>query len=200
MSVEEAIARRRSVRRFRSEPLSLAELSQILWAAQGITDMHYGRRTAPSPGATYSLELFIACGKNTVEGLNEGVYHYSADGHSLSLHQPDDVRPQLVVAGADQEFLGKAAIDIIICTALERVTVRYGDRSERYVNMEIGHVGQNIYLQAVSLGLATVGVAAFRGKQVSELLKLGPELRAMYIMPVGRPASHLSGDEPPLGS
>jgi len=188
ISLEEAIARRKSIRDFTPEPLSRSQLSQILWATQGITDARWGRRAAPSAGATYPLEIFIACGKNSVEGITEGIYHYQIDNHSLGLHYEGDIRQELAQAALSQEFIYEAPVAVIICAIYERTATGYGSRAERYINMEVGHAGQNIYLQATALGLGTVAVGAFHDEQVREVLRLDRQYRPLYIMPVGKPA------------
>jgi len=186
MSVEEAIARRRSVRRYARESLSLSQLSQVLWAAQGLTGG--GRfRAAPSAGATYPLEVFVIIGKGSVEGVDEGVYHYNVKEHSLEPHKGGDLREELSIAALDQEFIAQAPVDIVICAVYERTWRRYGRRAERYVPMEVGHVGENIHLQAVALGLATVMVGAFEDEQVRKLMDLADEVRPLYIIPLGKP-------------
>lgn len=187
ISLEEAIARRKSIRDFTAEPLTQAQLSQILWATQGLTDKGRGRRAIPSAGATYPLEILVACGKNCVERIAEGLYRYHTGDHSLALHYKGDVRPDLARAALNQEFIYEAPVDIIICAIYERTTTRYGNRGERYIQMEVGHAGQNIYLQAATLGLGTVAVGAFRDEQVREALRLDKQYRPLYIMPVGKP-------------
>ena len=188
MSLEEAIARRRSIRRFAPEPLSLSQLSQILWAAQGLTDSLRKHRAAPSAGATYPLEIFVVCGKNSIAEVVAGIYHYRVDSHSLSLHYKGDIRLELARTALDQRFIYEAPVDIIICAEYERTAVRYGTRAERYVHMEVGHAGQNIYLQATALGLTTVAVGAFNDERVGEVLRLDKQYKPLYIMPVGRAA------------
>ncbi len=188
VSLEEAIARRRSIRDFTPEPISQSQLSQILWAAGGITNTRGRYRTVPSAGATYPLEIFAVCGRNSIEGIGAGIYHYNIDSHSLTLHYEGDVRLALARAALDQEFIYEAPVDIIICALYERTTGRYGARGERYVYMEVGHAGQNIYLQATALGLATVAIGAFNDEQVREVLRLDKQYKPLYIMPVGRPA------------
>ncbi len=188
VSLEEAIARRRSVRHFAPKALSQLQLSQILWAAQGITDTRWKFRTVPSAGATYPLEIFVVCGGDGVDGIDGGIYHYSIDSHSLTLHYAGDVRPELARAALNQEFIYQAPVDIVICALYERTAMRYGDRGERYVHIEVGHAGQNIYLQATALGLATVAIGAFYDEQVRQVLQLGEQYETLYIMPVGRPA------------
>ena len=188
MSLEEAIVRRRSVRRFTSESISPSQLSQILWAAQGITDTSLRYRAVPSAGATYPLEIFIACGQKAIEEIDDGIYHYNIDNHSLTRHHKGDIRLELAKAALDQEFIYEAPVDIIICAVYRRTLMRYGDRGERYVHIEVGHAGQNIYLQATALGLATVAIGAFYDEQVRNVLRLDKQYKPIYIMPVGKPA------------
>lgn len=196
VSLEETIVRRRSVRRYRREPLDLFQLSQILWSAQGITGSR-GSRAAPSAGATYPLEIFVVVGKQSIiaketerapEELQAGIYHYEPDSHSLSLGKAVDLRPDLARVTLNQEFIVDAPLAIVICALYHRTSYRYGRRGERYVHMEVGHVGENIHLQAVALGLATVEVGAFRDEEVREVLGLEEQIKPLYVMPVGKPA------------
>jgi len=186
MLLEEAVARRRSVRDFTPQPISLAQLSSILQTAGGVSDTSHGYRTVPSAGATYPLEIFVVCGQSSVEAIDEGIYHYSIDSHSLTLHQEGDARLELARAALAQTFISQAPVDMVICAEYERTLRRYGSRGERYVHMEVGHAGQNIYLQATALGLATVAIGAFYDEQVREVLRLDKRYRPLYIMPVGR--------------
>ena len=188
MSLEEAIARRRSIRHFTPESISLSQLSQILWSAQGVTNASLKYRAVPSAGATYPLEILVACGKKAIEEIDEGIYRYNIDNHSLTLHHKGDVRLELAEAALDQEFIYEAPVDIIICAVYRRTLMRYGDRGERYVHIEVGHAGQNIYLQTTALGLATVAIGAFDDEQVRNVLRLDKQYQPLYIMPVGRPA------------
>jgi len=187
ISLEEAIAKRRSVRDFTPESISQSQLSQILWSAQGINNTRGRYRTVPSAGATYPLEVFVVCGRNCIEDIGEGIYHYDLARHSLTLHHKGDVRLELARAALDQEFIYEAPVDIIICAIYERTATRYGARGERYVHIEVGHAGQNIYLQATALGLATVAIGAFHDEAVREVLRLDKQYKPLYIMPVGRP-------------
>jgi len=185
-SLEEAITKRRSVRKYRPESLALFQLSQILWSAQGVTGG--GRlRAAPSAGATYPLEVFAVIGKQAIEELETGIYHYEVDSHSLSLHKPGDFRIDLARAALDEGFIAVAPVDIVICALYTRTSYRYGRRGERYVHMEVGHVGQNIHLQAVALGLATVEVGAFDDEDVRKVLDVEEQIKPLYIMPIGKP-------------
>ncbi|MBE9482101.1 MAG: SagB/ThcOx family dehydrogenase [Chloroflexi bacterium] len=186
ISLEEAITRRRSVRHFTPELISQSELSQILWAAQGITDTRGRYRNAPSAGATYPLEIFIVCGIDCIEQISDGIYYYNIANHSLNLHYDGDVRFELARVALDQEFIYQAPVDLVICALYERTTLCYGNRGERYVHIEVGHVGQNIYLQATTLGLATVAIGAFNDEEVRKVLWLDKQHKPLYIMPVGR--------------
>jgi len=189
MSLEEAIARRRSIRTFLPGPISQSQLSQILQAAAGVNDtsLEHRNRTVPSAGATYPLEIFVVCGQNNVEGIDEGVYHYNIDSHSLTLHRKGDARLELAQAIGDKESIYQDFIEIVICAEYERTTRKYGGRGERFVHIEVGHAGQNIYLQATALGLGTFAIGGFDDEQVREVLRLDRQYRPLYIMPVGRP-------------
>lgn len=177
------------MRDFIPESLSQSQLSQTLWAAQGITDSSRRSRTAPSAGATYPLEIFVVCGGNGVREIDEGIYQYNMDSHSLTLHRKGDVRSDLAKAALGEESIYQAPVDIVICAEYERTLRRYGRRGERYVHMEVGHAGQNIYLQVTALGLATVAVGAFDDERVREVLGLDKQYKPLYIMPVGKAAS-----------
>lgn len=191
MSVEEALLRRRSIREYTDEQFTLQQVSQLLWAAQGITAPRWGGRTAPSPGPTYPLEVYVAVAKDGVEDLDTGVYHYIPQKHSLVSVAGDDRTPSLSLAALDQEWVYDARINIVISAAFERTTVRYGERGVRYVHMEAGHVGENIYLQATAMGLGTLVLGAFVDDQVKELLELPEDEEPLYIIPVGYPAEEM---------
>lgn len=185
VSVEEAIGRRCSTRCYRQKPLTLAQLSQLLWVAQGITTGH--RRAAPSAGATYPLEAFAFVASSGVEGLVAGVYHYQPETHSLVVHAPGDLTGRLSHAALDQRAIAEAPVSMLVAAILERTSRRYGRRAERYVAMEAGHVGQNVHLQAAAMGLGTVMIGAFDDAEVGNVLGTGKELEPLYIMPVGMP-------------
>ena len=121
-SVEEAISKRRSVRNFRAQPLSLPQISQILGSAQGISG---SGRTIPSAGATYPLEIFIVAGEQTVENLKAGIYHYEVASHSLSLHQNGDLRQKLAEAALGESFIATCPVDIVVCALFPRTTYIY---------------------------------------------------------------------------
>ena len=182
LSVEEAIYLRQSTRDYKNEPLTLEEVSQLLWSAQG--ENKSGSRTAPSAGALYPIEIYLVV-KN-VKDLANGVYHYLPNSHSLEIYLNDDIVEKLTVAALDQEMIAEAAINIIISGIFERTAVKYGERAEQYVYQESGHVSQNIYLQCESLGLGTVSVGGFDQKAVDQLLGFAEGQMTLYIMPVGR--------------
>lgn len=186
MSLEEAIRDRRSVRDYADEPLTLDELGQLLWSAQGMTSDR-GARAAPSAGGTYPLELYIAVGR--VIGLGPGVYHYRPEGHSLEIVSTGDARARLMEASLDQSCVGDAAVDIIVAAVYERTTGTYGERGIRYVHLEAGHAAQNLSLQAVALGLATVPVGAFSDERVQAVVGLAADEQPLYVIPIGRPAA-----------
>ncbi|MGB9627460.1 MAG: SagB/ThcOx family dehydrogenase [Thermodesulfobacteriota bacterium] len=179
VSIEETLSRRRSVRDFTREALRLEEVSQLLWAGSGI-NLH--RRTAPSAGATYPLEVYLAVGE--VEGMEPGLYHYSCSRHSLEKVGDEDLRKRLCRAALEQRMIERAPLSIIITADYSRTTAHYGQRGVRYVHMEVGHVGQNISLQAVALNLGSVMIGAFDDKVVKEVLGIKEE--PLYIIPVGK--------------
>lgn len=183
MSVEEAIKERRSERTFTDTPLTLKQLSQILWASQGITEGE--KRAAPSAGATYPIDLYIVVGEGGVEGIGAGLYHYIPREHRIERILEGDLRSRLAKASLFQMFIADAPISIVITGDYERTTARYGERGTRYVHMEAGHVSQNIYLQVEALGLGTVAVGAFHDDRVSEALNLPEKHEPLYLMPIG---------------
>ncbi|MFA6170790.1 MAG: SagB/ThcOx family dehydrogenase [Candidatus Margulisiibacteriota bacterium] len=181
MSVEESIFRRRSWRSFYPNDLSLEQLSQILWSAQGITEKSWGFRASPSAGSLYPLNLYVA--------KKDGVYEYIPDGHKLVEVTGEDRRTAIVRASLGQQFIGEAPCVIIVCGNFRISQAKFGQRSYRYINMEVGHAAENIHLQAVALGLASVSVGAFWDDVVAKVLEL-PETRdPFYIIPVGYPKS-----------
>ncbi len=177
MSVEESIFRRRSQRTYYPNDLTMEQISQLLWAAQGITDKTWGFRAAPSSGSLYPLTIYLV--------KKDGVFRYVPDGHKLVQTSTEDIRPSLVRASLGQNFIGEAPIDIIIAGNFRIVEAKYGQRSYRYLNMEIGHAAENIHLQAVSLGLASVPVGAFWDDVVGKALGLPETQDPFYIIPVG---------------
>ncbi len=187
VSLEESILHRRSIREYLDKPLTLQQLSQLLWAAQGITETRWGFRASPSAGATYPLEIYVVIGENGVEGLNAGVYNYKPHSHSLVLVKEGDIREELYEACLNQEWVRDAPVVFVIAADYERTTRIYGERGIRYVHMEVGHVGQNIYLEATALGLGTVAVGAFYDDDVRKIIGAPENHHPLYVMPVGVP-------------
>ena len=183
VSVEEALKKRRSIRKYEKSPLTLKELSQILWAVDGKT-ADWGGRTAPSAGATYPLEIFVVV--RNVESLKPGLYHYDSKNHSIKLVKARDFSDELCSFCLNQVFVKKDAFNIIIAAEFERTTAYYRKRGEMYVLLEAGHAAQNVYLQAIALSLGTVSVGAFYDNLVKETLNLPENEEPLYIMPVGR--------------
>lgn len=178
MSLTEALARRRSVRSYTEQRLTWEEISQLLWAAQGITDRR-GFRTAPSAGALYPLEVYLV--------LPEGWYHYRPADHRLEVRGQGDLRRDLWMVGLRQEALLRAPALLVITGVVSRTAAKYGDRAERYVFLEAGHAAQNLLLQATALGLGAVPIGAFDDAGVRRVLGLSPAETPLYLIPVGRP-------------
>ena len=183
MSLEEALSLRRSRRNLVSGSLTIQQVSQILWAAQGITAK--GRyRTAPSAGALYPIELYAVV--VDIEGLAQGMYHYSPQEHSLLQRMEGPLAKKVAKAALGQEPLKDAALIIVITAEIERTSWKYGDRADRYVAQETGAVAQNIYLQVESLGLSTVFIGAFYDEKVQKALEITET--PMAILPIGHRA------------
>lgn len=180
MSLEAAIAARRSVRSFTSQEVTLEEIGQLLWAAQGITGPKEYLRAAPSAGGCCPLEFYV-CRK-------DGIWHYRPQGHRLILHRPGDIRASLAEAAWNQNYIAQAPVTFAIGAVFSRTTRRYGDRGRtRYVPMDVGHAAENLLLQAVALGLASVPIGAFDDAAVARVLSLPPEEEPLYLLPVGHP-------------
>ena len=178
VSLEQTLAHRRSVRRFTNEPLTLQEISQLLWAAQGIT-AGWGGRTAPSAGALYPLELYVAS--------PDGFYHYVPSDHTMELVSRDDLRPVIWEASLRQAPIRDAPVVFVITAVYERTAAKYGDRAERYALLEAGHAAQNLLLQAVALDLGAVVIGAFYDDQLSKGLLLPAGEAPIYVIPTGHP-------------
>ena len=185
--LEETLKARRSVRDYSDKPVELAELSQLLYAAQGITGKSgsYKLRSSPSAGALYPMELYVFA--HNVNGIKPGLYHYDPVNHSLSLIKKGNLADDLMRAGLRQGPLSDAALVIVLTAFPERTTKKYGNRGEGYVLMEAGHIGQNVLLQAVSLGLGAVPIGAFDDKKLNRLMdiKEGSGQTPLYLQAVG---------------
>jgi len=185
---EEALRKRRSVRGYSKEVLTLDEISQLLFSAQGVTTTYYGHklRTAPSAGALYPFEVYLLV--NRVEGVKSGIYHYLADEHSLELVKEGDFRDKIKNAALGQEPVAQAGAVFILTAVFERTTRKYGERGYRYIHIEAGHIGQNILLEATSLGLGSVPIGAFSDEQVDKMIGIDTKKQStVYLIPVGKP-------------
>jgi len=197
-SIERAINLRRSIRAFADAPLSIPEISQLLWAAQGFTqerkepprmwnpkyEWQGGYRTAPSAGALYPMEIYLLAGN--VEGLAKGVYKYVPKNHSLKKIAGVDKRAELSAAALKQPSIEKAAAVVVMAGVYERASFKYGERAERYVHIEVGSIAENVYLQGVALGIGTVVIGAFADKDVKNVLQLPEDESPLAIMPLGK--------------
>lgn len=182
LSVTQALANRRSTRSFADRPLALQNVAQLLWSAQGITDPR-GFRTAPSAGALFPLEIYVAAGN--VEDLPVGLYHYRVASHDLECVSAGDHRARIAQAALVQGSVRSAPVLFLFAGVLPRTTQKYGRRGMQYVFMEAGHAAQNLLLQAESMGLGHVAIGAFNDEALGEIMKLGQDAHPLYILPVG---------------
>ncbi len=186
ITLEEAIKKRRSVRNYSGKPVTMSQLSQLVFSAQGKTGKTYGHplRTTPSAGALYPFEVYIIA--NNVDTLDQGIYHYGVLNHTLELIESGDFRKDITSAGLKQEMLGDSDVVFVLSAIFDRTRHKYGERGFRYVYIEAGHISQNIYLQAVSLGLGSVGVGAFLDNEVNQLIGIdGQKEAVIYLHAVG---------------
>jgi SagB-type dehydrogenase family enzyme len=183
----EVIAQRRSIREFSRQPITFSELSQLIWATQGITSRAWGFefRATPSAGALYPIETYIVV--NRVEEISPGIYHYNMKEAKLSLLKEGDFGSDLCQAGLDQEMLEEAACVFIWTAIVERSKWKYRERAYRYIYMDVGHIGQNLYLAATALNLGCCTVGAFFDEEVDRLLGVdGKEEKSIYLGAVGQ--------------
>lgn len=178
MSLEAAIAARRSTRAFSGAPLSSEELGQILWAAQGVTEPTQGLRASPSAGALFPLVVYAVSA--------EGVSRYEPHGHGVKRVLSGDRRPALAKAALSQPAIGAAPVSVVVVGIVARTRAKYGDRAERFVAMEAGHASQNVLLQATALGLAAAPIGAFDDGAVRAALELDAGATPYYVIPVGK--------------
>ncbi len=188
VTVEESLQKRRSVRSYKDTPLSLEQVSQVLWSAYGISDSTtYSKRwlrTAPSAGATYPLEIYLMAGN--VRGLDPGLYRYIPDQNAITLYSSGDIRKDVAEACLGQKMLAQAPASLIYTAVYPRITGRYGERgADRYLCMDIGHSAQNVYLQTTAMGLATCAVGAFNDEQLDDIIKVPAGEKVLYLLPFG---------------
>jgi SagB-type dehydrogenase family enzyme len=186
LSVEKAMALRHSVRDYSESPITIGQLSQLLFSAQGMTGSTgpYAKRTAPSAGALYPFEVYVVATR--VQGLPNGIYHYAPRDHALELVKAGDFGEKIMTAGLSQGSLGDAAAVIVLTAVFDRTRSKYGERGFRYVFMEAGHIAQNLCLEVASLGLGSVTVGAFFDEEVDKLIGIdGVKEATIYLHPVG---------------
>ncbi|MCW8445425.1 SagB/ThcOx family dehydrogenase [Fluoribacter gormanii] len=182
ISIEEALKKRRSIRQYKNQAITLQQVAQLLWASQGITS-NEGFRTTPSAGALYPLEVYLVA--RNVSNLSAGVYHYVPSKHILQKIKEGDISAQLTRAALGQSTVNSGAANIVITAVFSRTIKKYGKLGNRFVFMEAGHAAQNIYLQTVSLNLATVSIGGFDDVQVKQALGITNE-EPLYILPIGK--------------
>ncbi len=181
-SVERALGARRSVREYSGRPLARAELAQLLWAAQGVTGVG-GLRSAPSAGALYPLNVYVAIGD--VSGLRSGLYRYRPDAHALTTLAEGDPRAELCAAALEQAWIEAAAVALGLAAVYRRTTAKYGERGRRYVDIETGHAAENVCLQAVALGLGAAVVGAFDNAAVKRVMRMTAEEEPVCLVVLG---------------
>ena len=185
-ALREVVADRHSTREY-AGGMSAATLSSLLALTGGVRPGEDRRRTYPSSGALFPLELYPVV--NDVEGVAPGVYHYDVRGHGLTPVRPGDASEAIMHGGLDQDFLASADVVLVVTMIVQRMRFKYRDRSYRYGLLEAGHVGQNLYLAASSLGLGACAVGAFRDDEVNDLVDVdGREEFAVYLLAAGTPA------------
>jgi SagB-type dehydrogenase family enzyme len=176
LSLEQAIARRRSMRRFGPRAVPVDAIGQLMWAGQGVTSDD-GKRAAPSAGALYPLELYAVTARE--------VMHYLPKGHRAETRATSDLRPQLEALSGDQASVGAAPLVLVVAAEPARLSQRYGGRAVAYAGLEAGHAAQNMLLQAVVLGLVCVPIAAIDGPGTARALALPAGQTVTYMIPTG---------------
>ncbi|MHA2283110.1 MAG: SagB/ThcOx family dehydrogenase [Promethearchaeota archaeon] len=176
-SLEECIYERESVRNYQDKAIEIEKISQILWSAQGKKGQ---KRTVPSAGATYPLEIYVTL-------KDKGFFHYDFKNHVLKLITEEDICKKLAEDSWNQRYIEEAYLNILICADYSRTTKIYGERGIRYVYMEVGHCAQNVHLEAIALGLVSVPIGAFQDEGIKKVMKLPANISPLYIIPIGYP-------------
>jgi SagB-type dehydrogenase family enzyme len=185
VSLERVIHQRRTIRSFDGKSLTLGQFSQLLWAAQGITERGGFKRAAPSAGALYPMDVYAAVGRDCIDELDPGVYRYDPADHSIPLVQEGDSRKDIAVASLSQMWMAYAPLTVVITAEYSRIEIKYGQRGIRYAMIEAGHIGQNIFLQSQAMGLAAGIVGAFQDQKVIQVMGIRETHEPLLIMPVG---------------
>jgi SagB-type dehydrogenase family enzyme len=183
---DDTVNERRSIRSFSEESLTLSEISNLLHAGQGITDSASGFRSSPSAGALYPIELYLV--PNRVKGASCGIYHYEPQEHKLVLIKEGSFSPELDKAAFGQTYVGQAAAVIIFTAIPSRTSQKYGDQgAERYINIEAGHISQNILLEAVALDLGATPVGGFSQDFIDMMMGIdGYKEKSVYMNIIGK--------------
>ncbi len=184
----EVIHNRRSRRAYTDEPLNLSQLSQLLWATQGVTGeiSIFKLRTAPSAGALYPIETYLYA--NRVTGLEKGLYHYNVQFHHLELIKKGDFSNDVKKGALDQGIAGQAAVVFIWSAVFERSTWKYLQRAYRYIFLDAAHIAQNLALATEALGLGSCQIGAIYDEEMNSLLNLDSNKESViYLSSVGIP-------------
>jgi SagB-type dehydrogenase family enzyme len=185
LTVEKAIENRRSQRGFTGETMALAELAHLLHYSGGITDKRHGFRAAPSAGATYPIEVYAIA--NNIEGLVKGIYHYLISSHELELVREGDFSNEMSRVALQERMFKEANVILALSAVFQRTEQRYRERAQRYICFEAGHIAQNTYLIATSLGLGACAIGAFYDNEFNRLLGLdGKNQSVLYLIAVGK--------------
>lgn len=192
MTLGTALLQRRSIREYALRPLPLGTLGRLLHTSYGVRGLREVdgewsfHRPAPSAGARYPLEIYVAT--QAVESVADGIYHYDARGHALELMRPGLAQPALVDLLLGQEMVRDTNVVIVIAGNRERTMWKYGQRGYRHVLLDAGHAGQNLYLVATALGLGPAGVGGFYDVELAAFLDLPEEEEPFYVLCIGQPA------------
>jgi SagB-type dehydrogenase family enzyme len=185
-SLWEAISQRRSIREFSARSIAFSELSQLVWATQGITLKAWGFdfRASPSAGALYPIETYLVA--NRVEEIPPGLYHYHVREVQLILLKEGHFGPDLCRSGLGQEMLEEAACVFVWTAVVARSKWKYRERAYRYIYMDAGHIGQALYLAATALDLGCCTVGAFYDEEVDRVIGAdGKNEFSVYLGAVG---------------
>ena len=182
-SIEKVLNERRSVRAYQDTPLTEKNVSQLLWAGQGINEESTKKRTAPSARAKYPIELYLVV--FNVEGIEKGVYQYIPDGHQIVKVFGEDKNEAIVKAAGSQPSISKCPAAFIIAGNYLKMSENVDEQAIRFTHTEVGHVSQNIALQGVALGIGSVVIGGFQQGILSEVLEFPPDTKPIYVMPVG---------------
>lgn len=184
LSLDDAIRKRRSARDYSGKSISKLDLSRLLYYTYGYIENDPAKRTVWSIEGLYPIEIYIVV--NNVRGISRGIYHYNSREHALELLKEGDYRFRIANACLGQKLVGGANVAIIKTALFERVA-HFGDRGYRYIHLDAGAIGENIYLEAVSMGLGVCGIGAFFDDQINKMLDIdGVTEVVIYVTSVGR--------------